>query len=76
VELESYRLLTSVTIPSSVRSIGEGAFSGMALSTVYVTEGDMACVKSVIRNSGYDVRRITFVVAPDKGAFSSRTAAP
>ena len=53
--------LTSVTIPSSVTSIGEDAFYDTALATVHVEVGDTDRVKSLIGGSGYDVSGVTFI---------------
>ena len=50
-----------MTIYPNVVAIGTDAFKSSSLGTVHVGEGDVARVRDMIADSGYDVSNITFV---------------
>ena len=57
--------LTGVRIPASVTVIGEHAFDGTGLVTVYVEKGDKERVKGLFAGSYDDVDKVTFVEPSD-----------
>ena len=60
--------LTSVTIPNSVASIGEHAFSDKVLKSVYVSAGDTDRVKNLFVDSGHDITDIEFIESKTDGS--------
>ena len=55
------RTLESATIPSRVKSIGNRAFSGSGLKTVYVSSGDSFRVIGMFLDSKHDIDGIKFI---------------
>ena len=55
----------SITIPSTVTSIGANAFCDTVLATVYVSKGDASRVSGLVAASGYNVSGVNFVEMED-----------
>jgi len=57
--------ITGVTIPTSVTSIGEGAFSNCNnLKTVYVSYGDLERIRALMKDASLDCDDVLFVEEP------------
>jgi len=60
----------SITIPSSVTTIGTNAFYGTALATVHVASGDIIRVRDLIAGTGFNTAGITFIEDVVSSAFT------